>query len=136
MAKKCQQNLIELTCAYCGNSFKVPPFEAKSRKYCSSNCANSVNIKKATIAAATANHLKAENNYANYKQEVLQWIKNNKILIMSCPKNNISATLIMLQKIGSKYNITDWRTISHAICGNQSKRKLLEYLQTECEKIC
>lgn len=134
--EKCKQNLVELKCECCGKIFKVPPFEAKTRKYCSNNCANSINIQKATEAASIANHLRAEANYTNYKQEVMHWIKNNKTLIMTCPKNKISTTLIALQEIAADYNITDWRTIGRALCGESSKRKLLEYLQTECEKIC
>lgn len=48
----CKENEIIIICEHCGKEFSVPPYEAKRRKYCSNDCANTVNIQKATFAAA------------------------------------------------------------------------------------
>lgn len=124
----CEENRIEKVCKCCGKIFKVPPHMEK-QKYCSQECANEVNIKKATVAAAEANHKSAELKHSAFKDEVLEWSINNSDLVLSCPKNKISTTLIDLQQIANKYNMKDWRVISNAICGKPAKKALIEYLQ-------
>lgn len=45
--EKCEAQRIKIICQCCGESFSVPPYES-NRKYCSLQCANKVNAKKAS----------------------------------------------------------------------------------------
>ena len=136
----CKENRIELECQYCHKKFSVAPSASKTRKYCSQECANLANssrlIENSKKSAELKRQKTAERNIL-IQQDVLQWLKENKELVNKCPKNSISTNLISLQQlIINKYNFSDWRSISTAICGSPSKIKLLEYLKEKCENIC
>lgn len=134
--QKCKDNLVEKECQYCKKLFKIQPHLAKNRKYCSLECSQKANSKIASVAAAEANHERCQKRHSSFKEEVLVWAKNNKELILTCPKNKISTTLYELQEISAKYEMKDWRCICQSICGKNTKKALLEYLISECEKIC
>ena len=134
--KKCEENRIEITCENCGKVFLVPPFEARTRRFCSNECANSINIKKATAAAAEKKKRKTKERYDAFSEEIEDWTRNNIELIKKCPANKISSTLNEIQQIAIKYGFSDWRIISKVICGSQSKKELLSYLKEKCENVC
>lgn len=118
---------IECTCLLCGKKFSLPKCEAYKRKFCSQDCANAFNIKIATQVASIRNHEYAEAKHREVYQDVIKWINENSDIILDCPKNSIGTRLIDLQcLLKEKHNISDWRTISKIICGNTSKKKMLE----------
>lgn len=128
--EKCLENRVEIECQCCHKKFKVPPYEAKTRKYCSNDCANNVNIKKATAVAATTKRENIQKRNESFKKDIFNWALSNKELIENCPVNKISTTLQGIQKIAiNNYNFSDWRMIAKAICENTSKKELLKYLQ-------
>lgn len=45
--EKCEAQRIKIICQCCGEPFFVPPYES-NRKYCSLQCANKINAKKAS----------------------------------------------------------------------------------------
>ena len=135
--QNCEEQKIEITCHCCGKKIKLAPHEASIRKYCSNECANKINISIATKVAAEKKKQQTQNRNENFKKEVLQWCKKNKELVLKCPKNKISSTLNGIEEIAkNNYNISDWRSISFAICGSASKKELLNYLQEFSENIC
>ena len=133
----CEEKKIEKICPVCGTHFKVAPWEAEKRTYCSLQCANSVNIKKATDAAAKSKIEKTKVRNELFNVDIHEWLKENQELVLKCPANKISTTLIEIQQIASnKYGFSDWRMIGTALCGETSKKKLLEWLKQECKNIC
>lgn len=127
---------IEIICLVCGTAVRLPKWEAKDRKYCSKKCALSINLPKATLAAARVNSINAKINRDNFKEVVLDWSLNNRELILNCPKNKISTELYEIYDIAKEYNIVDWRTISKAISNKESRKDLLEYLRKYIENVC
>lgn len=126
----CLENKVEIECQFCHKKFKVAPYEAKTRKYCSNDCANSENIKKATAVAAKKKKENTQKRNELFKNDVHNWVLVNKELVKNCPINKISTTLQGIQKIAlDKYNFSDWRMISKAIYDTTSKKELLKYLQ-------
>lgn len=133
--KKCKERQVTLICQNCGKEFKVPP-HLSHHKYCSLQCANAVNVKKATEAAAKKKHQETLNRNASFFKEIEQWAICNKDKILNCPANKISTTLIEIQQIASeKYSFSDWRSISKALCGSNSKKDLLLFLKEICENV-
>lgn len=133
----CENNQIEIQCQCCKKSFKVPPYLAETQKYCSLKCANEINVKKATVAAAKATIERTKKRNELIIEKTKEWCLNNKDLILNCPFNKISITLFPLQEIMIKeFNISDWRSIGKAICNSASKKDLLKTLKEFCENIC
>lgn len=126
-----RNNRVTFICPVCGKEMKVPLWESRKRRYCSSRCNGlaSNGLKFATIR----NKQIAEERHKSFLKEVEVWIQLNENLIKNCQYNKISTTLIELQNIALKYNFKDWRVISKIICGKPSKKELLSYLK---EKIC
>lgn len=126
----CKNNEEIVVCKYCGKEFSVPPWEAKRRKYCSNNCANTVNIQKATQVAAENKIAKTKQRNELLRNTAKNWAKENIELINTCPNRGINTHFISLQQlIAQEYHISDWRSICQAICGSPNKTDLLGYLQ-------
>lgn len=133
----CEEKKVEKICPVCGTHFKVALWESEKRTYCSLQCANSINIKKATDAAAKSKIEKTKVRNELFSADVHEWLKQNQELVLKCPANKISTTLIGIQQIAyDKYGFSDWRMIGTALCGETSKKKLLEWLKQECKNIC
>ena len=128
--EKCKNNRIECCCENCGKIFYLPPGEANKRKYCSQQCANQVNIKKATKQASIINSEQRQQRDQKYKAVIQKWCIDHRELIRTCPANKISTTLTEMQTIAkNQFGFSDWRCISIAICGNPSKKEMLKYLK-------
>lgn len=126
----CKDNEITMICEHCGKEFSVPPWESKRRKYCSNECANTVNIQKATETAAELKKEKTKQRNSLIQETVKEWSVSNIETIKNCPTRGINTHLIGLQQlIASEYQISDWRSIGNAICGSPNKTDLLKYLQ-------
>ena len=132
---KSEQNKVSFICQFCGKELKLPPWETKNKKYCSQSCTAKATEKQRLAGAKKAANEDKVQRHKLYSQEVENWIKNNSETILNCPLNKISTNLSELQKIGEKYNITDWRTISQAICGKNTRKDLLVYLKEKCENV-
>lgn len=135
--KNALSNFITLTCLNCGKEFKVKPFQAKTKKFCSNKCSgeyfrNSGQAKKVSELAA----IKARQHNIDSKQEVKQymidWTTEHKDIVSNCPLNKITRTLRpMLKTIERKYNIKDIRTLF--ICfGVKNRKDFLSALQKYC----
>ena len=126
----CKDNRVECVCENCGKVLLLPPWEAEKRRYCSQECANQINIKKATEKAAIINTERRLNRDEAFKEAIQQWASNNRDLVLTCPGNKISTTLTEIQDIAkTQFGFSDWRCISTAICGNPSKKEMLKCLK-------
>ena len=134
--EKCEAQRIKIICQCCGEPFFVPPYES-NRKYCSLQCANKVNAKKASQVATKQKKEKTAQRNKEFQKDIVEWVSSNQSLVQNCPSNKISTTLQGIQEIASsKYGFSDWRSIGIALCNNPSKKKLLEYLKEISENIC
>lgn len=134
--KICEENRVTLICPYCHKEFKVIPYDAKRRTFCSQSCSSKANNDKRIEAYKIKKHEITENRHKAFKKEIEEWCKNNKEIILNCPMNKISTNLYELVNIANKYNFKDWRIISQVICGSQSRKELLKYLKEKCENVC
>lgn len=130
----CKERRIEKICECCHKSFSVPPYEVSQRKYCSNECANKVNIRKATSKAIEVKKENTKEKYNSFSKEVLNWADKEKDLILSCPFNKVSSTLKEIKNIAIKYGFSDWRIICKALCGSSSKKIMLKYLQENVKR--
>lgn len=122
----------ERLCLKCGKSFIVTV--NSKRKYCSKKCAGKVCIQK----AIEKNELDYINNKEIIKNFILNWVKDNKDLILNCKYNKISTTLQPLYELIEKeFNILDKRTISN-IFDTDSRKEFLLYLKeyVTSENVC
>ena len=133
--QKCLDNRIEFECPYCHKKIMLPPWEAKNRKYCSSSCAAKANSEKRVTASVKSRQDKIKERNKLFINDIDNWIINNKEIIINCPKNKISTNLQDILQIAKKYELSDWRTISKTICGKDSRKELLSYLQQKCENV-
>ncbi len=127
---------VDIICPVCGTKLRLPKWEAEKRIYCSKKCASVINLTSTSKAASEAKSLIAKINRCKLRKEVLNWSENNIELILNCPKNRISTELNEIYSIAAKYNIFDWRTISKAVSGRDSRKDLLEYLKEFIENVC
>ncbi|TJX14431.1 GIY-YIG nuclease family protein [Tissierella creatinini] len=127
---------MDVICPVCGTKLRLPKWKAEERIYCSRKCASVINLTTTTKIAAEANSIRAQINRDSLKKEVNDWSLNNRELILNCPKNKISTELKEIFNIAQKYYIFDWRTISKAVSGSESRKDLLEYLQKLIENVC
>lgn len=65
-----------------------------------------------------------------FRQEVYNWSISNRQIILKCKFNNVSGTLSDLFEIGKKYNLMDRRSVARNICGTDSTKDMLKYLQS------
>ena len=102
-----------INCAYCGAQITIPFYEAKNRKYCSNQCV--ANDKKWESGVKAAAHKMHEDNVQRkliIKQDIIEWVTNNKDLVLNCPKNKIRSTLSeLIEIIDQKYDISDFRSL-------------------------
>lgn len=130
----CKERRIEKICEYCHKSFSVSSYEASQRKYCSNECANKVNIRKAASKTIEVKKENTKEKYNSFSKEVLNWVDKEKDLILSCPFNKISSTLKEIKNIAIKYGFSDWRIICKALCGSSLKKIMLKYLQENVKR--
>lgn len=132
--ENCRNKRVECICPVCGSLRIRPLWEAKKYRFCSNKCAGKIVGIKGVMAAR--DKLMREN--IEYKKEIsifiLQWVLENKELVLSCPYNKITTTLIpLLNEIRMKYEIIDFRTLF--LCFNVSSRKeFLKYLKDYISK--
>ena len=107
----------------------------KNGKYCSSSCAAKDNSEKRVTASVKSRQDKIKERNKLFINDIDNWIINNKEIIINCPKNKISTNLQDILQIAKKYELSDWRTISKTICGKDSRKELLSYLQQKCENV-
>lgn len=69
-----------------------------------------------------------------FKEEALNWTKKNKEKIIACSFENIYFPLVDLFKLGEKYNFSDRRSVSRAICGSQKTKDMLKYLKSTLQQ--
>ena len=102
-----------INCAYCGTQITIPFYESKNRKYCSNQCvANDNKWKNGIKAAANKTHKENVQRKIIIKQDIIEWVINNKNLVLNCPKNKIRSTLSgLIKTIEQKYNISDFRSL-------------------------
>lgn len=134
---QCQEARILKTCPVCGKMFSVPPHQA-NRIYCSQQCAGQTNIRIAHQQAILLKREKTQIRHNIFKKIAIEWAVDNATIIKNCPFNKISTTLIPLQSLAKEYaDISDWRSISIAICNSPSKKDLLKFLKNiVSENIC
>lgn len=88
--------------------------------------------------AIEKNELDYINNKEIIKNFILNWVKDNKDLILNCKYNKISTTLQPLYELIEKeFNILDKRTISN-IFDTDSRKEFLLYLKeyVTSENVC
>lgn len=100
-------------CEYCGKCITVPAYEISKRKYCSNQCvANANKWKKGVEKAAVITHQRNAIKKSMMKEDIVNWVNNNKELVLNCPKNKIRSTLSgLIDMIEDKYKIKDFRSI-------------------------
>lgn len=135
--KNALNNFVIITCLNCGKEFKVKPFQAKTRKFCSNKCFGeyfhkSGQAKRTSELAAIVAHQHNIDSKQEIRQYIINWVTEHKDIVLDCPFNRITNTLRpMLQIIEQKYNIKDIRTLF--ICFNVKNRKeFLLALQRYC----
>lgn len=111
---------IEVKCQLCGKIFEAR--EKENRKFCSRECSS----KSAFSIASEKIHKEYLERHLTTKELVHNWALENKELIEKCPLNKISTNLFPLLKIT---NIADWRTLTQAVTGSQSRKEFLNYLK-------
>lgn len=128
---KAKCNFVPIICQNCGKTFYGKPYEAKTRKYCSTSCAGQIN---GLVANKIASKLKSENTkviHEEMKKYIINWCTYNSKLVLNCPFNKISTIFEPLRKeIENKFGIKDFRIICQAIIGNYSKKLFLEEVQS------
>lgn len=127
----CPRETRTISCINCNKPFKVSLWESKKRKFCSQECANTYNIKKATEKAKITNHDKCIKRHLGIKRYVLNWAKQNTEIIINCKMNRIDMCMkTLIEDIYKNFEVKDLRTISNAVIGNSSKRKFIKYLKS------
>ena len=135
--EKAKENFVVWNCLNCGKEIKGKPYEAKTHKFCSTECFGEFNRKtgRAKENSLIASELKHAENL-KFKEEIkifiINWVKENKKLVLNCPYNKITSTLeplfILLKQ---KYNLIDIR--SYFLCFNAKNRKdFLNKLKEYC----
>lgn len=139
--KQAKLNYIEWICPVCGKVLKLKPFETKNRQTCgAASCKVAMGTwKKGIDKAKETLHKKNIENKTQIKNEIVEWVLNNKEIVYSCPYNKISSTLSELHDmIFDKFNIKDWRSVY--ICFDvKNLKELLDKLKeiiTSKENIC
>lgn len=65
-----------------------------------------------------------------FYEEAVQWAKNNKTLVLNCSNTNIFNPLHELFELGKKYNFSDRRAVSQAICRDRRTKVMLQHLKS------
>lgn len=121
------ENYIEVECPQCHKIIKRKPWEAKVHKYCSRECAIKAEHKNTMERLQLANQVNAE-NYSKIKDErytlILEWLKNNKKLVLNCKMNNLK----FLNELASYISVKDTRTVGKVL-GVSGKRDIINKLK-------
>jgi hypothetical protein len=126
----CPRKTKKIICKNCGKMLELSLWESKRRRFCSTECANSYNIKKATEKASIVNRERCISLHKEIRKYVLNWAKQNKNIINTCRLNKISSDMkLLIEETYKIFGIKDLRTISKAVVGEYSKKKLIEYLK-------
>ena len=118
-------------CPICNKVFYYEKNVADKKKSCSQICAaRSGSWKKGVKVGAEQSHKKNIDKKQIIRQDIIEWVLDNQDLVLSCPYNKISTTLINLRiLIKDKYDIKDWRTIFICFDGVHSLKSLLDKLR-------
>lgn len=126
----CPREIGTIICKNCNKQIELSLWESKIRKFCSNQCANSFNIKKATTEASVVNHNRCVERYCEIKNYVLNWALLNKSTIAKCKMNRIGVHMKpLINSVYNNFGIKDLRTISKAVVGESSKREFVKYLK-------
>ena len=118
-------------CASCGKNITVPAYEISKRKYCSNQCvANDNRWKKGVEEAAKMTHQRNIIKKVMIKEDIVDWVGNNKELVLNCPKNKIRNTLSgLINMVEEKYGIKDFRSIFSCFDNVTNMKTSLQELQ-------
>lgn len=125
--EKAKENYVTWNCLYCGAEMKGKPWEKKKYKFCSSECFGKYNAEsgKAKEMADKAGIIKHENNIvlkSEIKETIVNWVKSNKKIVLTCPFNKITTTLKdLFELLENDYHLKDFR--SYFICFEVKGRK-------------
>ena len=119
-------------CASCGKNITVPAYEISKRKYCSNQCvANDNRWKKGVEKAAKITHQRNIIKKTMIKEDIVDWVGNNKELVLNCPKNKIRNTLSgLINMIEEKYGIKDFISIFSCFDNVTNMKTFLQELQS------
>jgi len=121
-------------CLFCNKSFEVANWN-HNKKYCSIECKqldtkNWLNYQKGLDAATAKNKANGIERAAAIKKLVLKWALENSEYILRIPYNKITPSLQpILNEISETIGVSDARTIAKAVCGELSRKALLDYLK-------
>lgn len=116
------ENFVDFECPHCHKVIKIKPWKAKSKKYCSQECAKEAEaderrkfLEKATIKNAEAYAATKDERYAL----ILEWLKIDENLtnVLSCKMNKLGFLTDLCSYIGVK----DPRSLAKVL--NVSNRK-------------
>ena len=118
-------------CPICNKVFYYEKNVADKKKYCSQKCATrSGSWRKGVNASAEQSHKRNIEKKQTIRKDIIEWALDNQGLVLSCPYNKISTTLIDLKTlIKDKYDIKDWRTIFICFDCVHSLKSLLDKLK-------
>ena len=116
------------SCKECFNEFEC--LETSDQIYCSQKCALP-DIRKRQKELYVEERQSVHKMIKTYAEV---WAMNNKDLILNCPLNKIKTNLEpMIDEIESLYDVKDYRVISKAISGKESRKEMLKYLKEYIE---
>lgn len=99
------ENFVDFECPHCHKVIKIKPWEAKSKKYCSQECAKEAeaDVRRKFLEKATAKNVEV---YSNTKDErlnlILEWLKSNQEVVMNCKMNKLTFLSDLCSYIGVK----------------------------------
>lgn len=130
----------KIFCVYCGKAVEVPAYNATKRKYCSNKCVADDNMWMQGIErAATINHHRNLDNKAIVKIDVVDWVVQNRELVLNCPKNKIRSILSeLIEMTKIKYKIKDFRSLFTCFGNVRNMKEFLAELQNIAleENVC
>ena len=103
--QKAFENFVDFECPHCHKVIKVKPWEAKSKKYCSQECAKEAEAdeRRKFLEKASAMNVEA---YIETKNErfnlILEWLKNNQEVVLNCKMNKLTFLNDLCSYIGVK----------------------------------
>ena len=123
------------TCPECGIEFRVIPSEDKT--FCSYSCSGRYRMTKGSGKQRIEEYVEERKSvHTRIKELAENWTEENKERVIEGKLNDITATLKPLTDlIEEEYEVKDYRTISKAISGTESRKKLLLYLKEYAQNI-
>lgn len=127
MKQKALTNFVECECPVCHKIFKLKPWEAKQRTYCSQECAQKGIYEQSLLNIQKATQVQLE-NYQKVKDKrfelILEWLKDNSELVLNCKMNKLTFLNDLAEFIGVK----DTRTVGKVL-GTSGKRDIINKLK-------